>query len=210
MDGSEATTARLESAENWHEWETSTCEFLIFRVLRKEHADLREQVRRVRALSKMAAERQGSKRSEVMIVGELFEDFAAELAAHMIAEESAVFPILLQLELAYVGEGPISMPTRDLEPLLRSMADQHSVTEGTLVRLRDETHGYQPPAESGLHFQELYEQLAKLDSELRRDLRIEDNILFQRATQIERELLRHGPLPGRRQAASFPEGAESR
>lgn len=201
MDYSGAVGGRLESAENWHDWETSTCEFLIFRVLRKEHADLREEVRRVRTLSRIAAEHQDAKHSEMTIVGELFEDLAAELAAHMVAEESAVFPILLQLELAYVGEGPISMPTRELEPLLRSMSEQHSVTERTLTSLRDETRGYQPPAHAGLPFQELYARLAKLDSELRRDLRLEDNILFRRATQIERELLRHGPLPARRHIA---------
>ena len=194
-------SASPEFAANPEQWEGSTCEFLILRVLRKEHADLRAAIRRVRALAKLVAERQEPKYAVVTIVGELIEDLAAELAAHMLAEEHAVFPVLLDLELAYVGEGPISMPTRRIEPLLRSMSQQHSAAGRTLTRLHGESNGYHPPAGVGLEYEQLYQQLAKLDAELRRDVRLEDNILFRRATQIERELLRGGPVPGRQQIA---------
>lgn len=188
-------SARPEFAANPEQWEGSTCEFLILRVLRKEHADLRTEIRRVRTLARLAAEHQEPKQAEIAIVGELIEDLAAELAAHMLAEEHAVFPVLLDLELAYVGEGPISMPAKRIEPLLRSMSQQHSAAGRVLTRLHRESNGYHPPAGVGVEYQQLYEQLAKLDSELRRDVHFEDNILFRRATQIERELLRSGPVP---------------
>lgn len=194
-------SAGPEFAVNSKQWEGSTCEFLILRVLRKEHADLREAIRRVRTLAKLVAERQEPKDAEVTIVGELIEDLAAEVAAHMLAEEHAVFPVLLDLELAYVGEGPISMPARRIEPLLRNMSQQHSATGRTLTRIHHESNGHRPPAGAGLEYKQFYEQLAKLDSELRRDVDLEDNILFRRATQIERELLRGGPVPGHRQIA---------
>lgn len=196
-----AVSATPGLGPNPEEYEASTCEFLILRVLRKEHADLRTDIRRVRALAKLAAERQEAGHAEVTIVGELIEDLAAELAAHMLAEEHAVFPALLELELAYVGEGPVSMPARRIEPLLRSMSQQHSATGRTLTRIHHESNGYRPPAGRDREYQQLYEELAKLDSELRRDLRMEDNILFRRATQLERELLRGRPVSTRWQVA---------
>lgn len=98
-------SASPEFAMNPEQWEGSTCEFLILRVLRKEHADLRAAIRRVRTLAKLVAERQEPKHAEVTIVRELISDLAAEVAAHMLSEEHAVFPVLLDLELAYVGEG---------------------------------------------------------------------------------------------------------
>ena len=196
-----AVSATPGLGPNPEEWEASTCEFLILRVLRKEHADLRTDIQRVRGLAKLAAEHQESSHAEVTIVGELIEDLAAELAAHMLAEEHAVFPALLELELAYVGEGPISMPARRIEPLLRSMSKQHSATGRTLTRIHQQSNGYHPPARAGLEYKQLYEELAKLDSELRRDVRLEDNILFHRATQMERELLRDRPVSARWQVA---------
>lgn len=188
-----------EFAANSEQWEGSTCEFLILRVLRKEHADLRAAIRSVRTLAKLVREREEPKQAELTTVGDLIEDLAAELAAHMLAEEHAVFPVLLDLELAYVGEGPISMPARRIEPLLRNMSQQHSAAGRTLTRIHHESNGYHPPAGVGPEYKQLYEQLAKLDSELRSDVRLEDNILFRRATQIERDLLRGGPAPGRRE-----------
>lgn len=174
------------------EWHGSTCEFLILRVLRKEHADLRTAIRGVREQAKRAAEDSGG--TEIGIVRELAEDLAAELAAHMISEENTVFPALLDLELAYLGEGPVSMPTREIEPLLRIMSQQHDVAGRTLERLWRESHGFRPPARAGLQQRELYDRLASLSRELRNDLRVENNILFPRATQIERELL-SGSVP---------------
>lgn len=195
------TSATLESATNSDDWAGSTCEYLILRILRKEHSDLRAEIRRTKTLAKLAAAQRDSKHPEVIMIGELIDDLAAELAAHLLAEEHAVFPVLLDLELAYVGEGPISMPAKRIEPLLRSMSAQHGVAGRALTRLRHESNHYQVPAGVGFEHQELYEQLAKLDAGLSRDLRLEDDILFRRATQIERELLRGGSLPGRRQIA---------
>lgn len=192
------TSARSEAATKSDEWAGSTCEFLILRVLRKEHADLKMEIRRTKSLAKLAAVQRDLRHSELRIVGELIDDLAAELAAHMLAEEHAVFPLLLDLELAYVGEGPISLPARKVEPLLRSMSEQHSVAGRTLTRLRHESDHYRVPAGAGSEYRELYEQLAKLDAGLRRGLRLEDNVLFRRATQIERELLRGVPEPGHR------------
>jgi regulator of cell morphogenesis and NO signaling len=190
-----------EFAANSEQWEGSTCEFLILRVLRKEHADLRAAIRSVRTLAKLVGEREEPKQAELTTVGDLIEDLAAELAAHMLAEEHAVFPVLLDLELAYVGEGPISMPARRIEPLLRNMSQQHSATGRTLTRIHHESNGYHPPAGAGVEYKQLYEQMATLDAELRRDVRLEDSVLFRRATQIERELLRGGPVRGRQQIA---------
>lgn len=198
MKSSAIVSARTESEMAAEQWESSTCEFLIFRVLRKEHAELRAQVARVRSMAKLVSECERSKHAEFATVRELVDDLAAELAAHMLVEENSLFPALLQLELAYVGEGPVSMPTQSIEPLLRSMSDQHAGTGRMLTLLRRETHDFRPLGGMEPPFLGFYEALAKLDSELRRDLRVEDSILFRRATQIERELLRSGPVLARR------------
>lgn len=171
-------------------WRGSTCEFLILRMLRKEHADLRAELHHLRTLAAASAERHHGNRPEIPIIGELVEQLAAELAAHMDAEETTVFPVLLEVELAYVGEISVSTAPRGVGQLLKSMSEQHQRTRRTLAQLRRESNDFSSPSTDGLLDGEFYAQMANLDCGLRNDFRLENAVLFPRVVQMESELLR--------------------
>ena len=175
---------------DWRHWRGSTCEFLILRVLRKEHADLRVELHHLRTLAAASTERHHGNRPEIPIIGELVEQLAAELAAHMDTEETTVFPVLLEVELAYVGEISVSTAPRGVGQLLKSMSEQHQRTRRTLARLRRESNDFRSPSTDGLLDREFYAQMASLDCGLRSDFRLENAVLFPRVAQMESELLR--------------------
>ena len=175
---------------DWRHWRGSTCEFLILRVLRKEHADLRVELHHLRTLAAASAERHHGNRPEIPIIGELVEQLAAELAAHMDIEETTVFPVLLEVELAYVGEISVSTAPRGVGQLLKSMSEQHQRTRRTLAQLRRESNDFRSPSTDGLLDGEFYAQIANLDRGLRNDFRLENAVLFPRVAQMESELLR--------------------
>lgn len=175
---------------DWRHWRGSTCEFLILRVLRKEHADLRVELHHLRTLAAASAERHHGNRPEIPIIGELVEQLAAELAAHMDIEETTVFPVLLEVELAYVGEISVSTAPRGVGQLLKSMSEQHQRTRRTLAQLRRESNDFRSPSTDGLLDGEFYAQMANLDCGLRNDFRLENAVLFPRVAQMESELLR--------------------
>jgi iron-sulfur cluster repair protein YtfE (RIC family) len=79
---SPSAEAERQVFRDWRHWRGSTCEFLILRVLRKEHADLRVELHHLRTLAAASAERHHGNRPDIPIIGELVEQLAAELAAH--------------------------------------------------------------------------------------------------------------------------------
>lgn len=175
---------------DWRRWRGSTCEFLILRVLRKEHADLRAELHHLRTLAGASAERRPGIHSEIPIIRELVEELTAELSAHMDTEETTVFPALLEVELAYVGEMSASAAPHGIGQLLKNMSEEHQRTRRTLAQLRHESHGFNPPSTDSLVDREFYARLASLYCELRRDFRLENAVLFPRVAQMESELLR--------------------
>ncbi len=168
----------------------STCEFLILRVLRREHADLRAELRQLQARAAAIADRHGSRHLELHVIRELVEELASKLVLHMNAEESTVFPALLDLELAYLGERYLPAASMRVGDLLESMAEEHRLAGQTLQRLCRETSGFCSPGNTGSESQEFYGRLRTLYSGLRHDLDVENNVLFPRVTQMEAELLR--------------------
>ena len=187
---SPSAEAERQVFRDWRHWRGSTCEFLILRVLRKEHADLRVELHHLRTLAAASAERHHGNRPDIPIIGELVEQLAAELVAHMDTEETTVFPALLEVELAYVGETSASTAPRGVGQLLKSMSEQHQRTRGTLAQLRRESNGFSSPATDALLDREFYAQMASLYCGLRNDFRLENTALFPRVAQMESELLR--------------------
>lgn len=187
---SPSTEAEGQVFRDWRHWRGSTCEFLILRVLRKEHADLRVELHHLRTLAAASAEQHHGMRPEIPIIGELVEQLAAELAAHMDTEETSVFPVLLEVELAYVGEISVSTAPRGVGQLLKSMSEQHQRTRRTIAQLRRESNDFRSPSPDGLLDVEFYAQIANLDRGLRNDFRLENAVLFPRVAQMESELLR--------------------
>ncbi|HLJ78852.1 MAG TPA: hemerythrin domain-containing protein [Acidobacteriaceae bacterium] len=187
---SPSAEAKRQVFRDWRHWRGSTCEFLILRVLRKEHANLRVELHNLRTLAAASAERHHGNRPEIPIIGELVEQLAVELAAHMDIEETTVFPVLLEVELAYVGEISVSTAPRGVGQLLKSMSEQHQRTRRTLTQLRRESNDFRSASTDGFLDREFYAQMASLDCGLRSDFRLENAVLFPRVAQMESELLR--------------------
>ena len=181
-------SAGREAPDHGSDWTGKTCEFLILRVLRQQHADLRDGLRNLRILAADAAERNGSKHAELRVIRDLVEELSVELGTHMDAEESTVFPALLEVELAYLVESFASMPRRLLDAILKSMSVQHRVAGRTLGQLRRESNGFCPPARADGKYQEFFGRLRELYIEVRHDLHVENNVLFPRVMQMEAEL----------------------
>ena len=181
--------AELGSGKHQADWNSNTCEFLILRLLRKEHADLRTEMRVLPVLAATTAERDESHHPELKTIRELVEELAGELTVHMDEEERNVFPVLLDVELAYLGELTPSSTPREIGSILKKMSEEHRVAGRTLGRLRAESHGFHPPVEADGQCKQFYSRLGSLYSAIRHDLHVENSILFSRVAQMEAALL---------------------
>jgi iron-sulfur cluster repair protein YtfE (RIC family) len=159
------------------------------------HAGLRDQLPRLQALTAAAAgsapddPRLGALRDGV-------DQLAEELLAHLAHEEEALFPMIRGLAAGTVVAtrcgnavgGPIAC-----------MENDHAQAERTLLLFRELTDDYTTPSGAGA----LLELLREVDRDLREHMYKENEALFPRAVEAQREA-------GRRQqaAATPPQSAQ--
>lgn len=110
---------------------------------------------------------------------------AAELEAHLAHEEEALFPMVRQL-----GSGSAVSPTRcggSVGGPIACMENEHEQAVRSLWKLRELTRDYAPGPGGTAAMRELMDALANLDRDLREHMYKEDQALFPRALQAQRE-----------------------
>src|SRR5437764_2675296 len=107
----------------------------------------------------------------------------------MFKEEMVLFPYIEGLEDAVLrGRGFARPPFGTVNNPVRMMMFEHD-TAGTLLRLlRAASSDYLVPDDACLSYRTLYGALADFEKDLHQHIHLENNILFPRAVELEREL----------------------
>jgi regulator of cell morphogenesis and NO signaling len=155
---------------------------LLQHLLDTHHATTKTELERLRPLTKKVLAAHGDKHPELERVAALFEALDADLIAHLRKEELVLFPYMRDLEKrgrdATSPFGPISNP-------LAVMDEEHDMVCGLLRNLRQATKDYAPPADGCESFRALYTGLEALETDLRRHIHLENNLLFPAALELE-------------------------
>ena len=91
------------------------------------------------------ADRYRARHPELAVIEELLQKLSLELTTHLAEEEVTLFPALLELELAYLGESPILGYPKRVRNILKSMSQQHDTSSVTLRQIRAASHSFCPP-----------------------------------------------------------------
>lgn len=118
-------------------------------------------------------------------VADTVRELADEMFHHMQKEERILFPIVRQLET----HGEAASPCGSISHPIRQMEAEHEAAGGALVRLRELTSGFVPPAEACNTHRALLAGLARFEADLHQHVHKENNILFPRALALESEAL---------------------
>ena len=171
-------------------FENKTFEFLILRVLRNQHGRVKEELPVLQGIAATVADRYRARHPELAAIDELLQKLFLELTTHLAEEEGTLFPALLELELAYLGESPILGYPKRVRNILKSMSQQHDTSSVTLRQIRAASQSFCPPSRAAAPYREFYDRLQKFFRELHRDFHMENNILFPQAAQMEAEIFR--------------------
>jgi regulator of cell morphogenesis and NO signaling len=151
------------------------------------HADLRVELPRLAQMTAKVLDAHGTKHPDVLPALEAtFRGLREELELHMMKEERVLFPFVEKLEaLAAAGETLTASPFGSIQAPIGMMEHEHESVARDLVRLRELTAGYTPPADACNTFRGLYHGLAELEKALHEHIHLENNVLFPRATRLE-------------------------
>jgi regulator of cell morphogenesis and NO signaling len=150
-----------------------------------QHAHVRSELQRLEALAATLSAH-GRDVSGLKAVLGCFAALDSELRAHMTKEEAVVFPYIVALELhPRVGRTLVRSPFGVLERPLRAMLDEQGETRSQLTAIRRASHGYAAPPGAPNSVKDFYRSLEVLEEVLDEHGRLETEVLFPRAIDLE-------------------------
>ncbi|HEX2973197.1 MAG TPA: iron-sulfur cluster repair di-iron protein [Tepidisphaeraceae bacterium] len=175
---SEASPGQEET--NWQERSLTE---LADHIEQTHHAYLKAELPRLSAMLAKVVQRHGDRHGEMWAVQEVFEQFRAELEAHMLKEEHILFPAIRQLDAQREETG---FHCGSLANPIRVMEHEHDSAGEALARMNELSHGYQPPADACNTYRALLHSLKHLEADMHQHVHKENSILFPRAIAAER------------------------
>ena len=174
------------SSENFDRW---SIEFLADYIYNKHHQYYYDEAPVIADLLIKVVDRHGSHFPELNKAQVLFLNLAQELNSHFHKEENIVFPFIKALVQAKkTGRTEELKNQFSLSQPIQMMESEHEEAGEILAELSELTNGYTAPSGACNSFQFLYKKLKDLEDDLHQHIHLENNILFPKTLQLEKEL----------------------
>jgi regulator of cell morphogenesis and NO signaling len=172
---------------NYDSWSLT---FLSEYIINTHHNYVREAIPVLLTYSQKVAARHGAWHPEVIKVAQHFAVVASELSEHMEKEELILFPYIKRLENAFENESdlPVS-PFGTVQNPIKMMEEEHEAAGNEMEEIRKLTNNYTLPEGACTTFTLLYQKLEEFDTDLHEHVHLENNILFPKAVQLEKEFV---------------------
>lgn len=150
-------------------------------LLQTHHRFLWDELPRLRAMSERVARVHGGHTPSLVKMHEVFCQLEEELTTHLMKEEQILFPTIKAL--AQQGSGPVS-----LDGPIACMLEEHSEAGAALERLRELSHGFEPPFDACNTYRALFAGLEDLETDLHLHIHLENSVLFPQAKQLVKQI----------------------
>ena len=122
----------------------------------------------------------------VVPLEKVFRFFKRELENHLRKEEEVLFPMIAQLEAAFVAG--VRLPRYSFGPIANPigvMEEEHDAERRELAKMLGLTGNCSASAEASTMYRTIFERLTTLDADMRRHVHLENHILFPRVEVLE-------------------------
>ncbi len=173
------------------DWTTAPLTDMIGHIVTKHHGYLKRElgplgervakVERVYSARPQAIER-------VAGLTRVFEGLVSELLMHLRKEEAVLFPAIASYEAASEAKQPLPpLPFGTVGNPIRMMEMEHESAGEALARLREITRDYEVPEYACVTYRAMLDGLRELEQDLHMHIHLENNILFPRTLELERQ-----------------------
>lgn len=180
---------RSPDASDMGDWSQAPLATLAKHIVDRHHSYLRTTLPSIaEKLEKVGHAHSDSHGPMLAKLAHTFRGLATELMQHMQKEEMILFPAINRLEEARrQGSPPPPAPGGTLNNPIRMMEHEHDNAGAALKAMREATSDYTLPAGACVTFGALYSQLEEMEADLHHHIHLENNILFPRAAELEKQ-----------------------
>jgi len=169
-------------------WADPILEVLIEHLLRTRAVLIQRDLPRIQLLAGTVSSCHLREHPNAIHVAHLSGTLAHEVASHFMEEAQILFPKIRELELAYVDGSSNKGQLEGVRSDLAQMTHEHGAVGDLLSRIQDLTEDYDATATTCASYREICQKLKELDGEVRQEVHLENNVLFNRALQISEAL----------------------
>ena len=185
-DLEEVTQANSNSFSDYQSW---PLDLLADYIEKKHHRYVQDKTLELQPYLDKICKVHGQNHPELFEIRKEFNESAGELAVHMKKEELILFPFIRKMVKAKQGGNSIGIPHFDtVQNPIKMMEEEHSV-EGERFRKIDEiSNGFTPPLDACNTYQVTFALLKEFEQDLHLHIHLENNILFPKAIELEKQI----------------------
>lgn len=130
----------------------------------------------------------GNRHPELFEITSEFKKSAGELAAHMKKEELILFPFVRKMVEAKQKGEKIALPHfGSVENPVAMMKEEHQTEGERFMHIANLSNNYTPPADACNTYRVTFALLNEFEEDLHLHIHLENNILFPKAIDLEKE-----------------------
>ena len=177
--------SRAES-HNYKDWSP---DFLADYIVNNHHEFSRRKLPEIAEYAKKVAKVHGPGNESLKEIYHEFTKMYAEIMNHLDKEEEILFPYIKQLvEAKEKEEAPPKPEFGKAANPIAMMEQEHDDAGEAMEKIRKLSNDFTPPEDACTTYRVLFENLADFEKDLHKHIHLENNILFPKALELEKEL----------------------
>ena len=164
-------------------------DFLADYIVNTHHSYIRKHLPELRIYARKVMKVHGNRHPELLPIYNLVEEVNTEIMAHMIKEERVLFPYIKTLAMANNDKQlSYTLPFETVQIPINMMEMEHELVGENLAQIRKLSGNYTLPEDACASYSLLYSMLDEFEDDLHLHIHLENNILFPKALELEKEL----------------------
>ena len=181
--------AKSESTTDYQSW---PLDLLADYIEKKHHRYVQEKTLEIQPYLDKICKVHGERHPELLEIKEEFNASAGELAAHMKKEELILFPFIRKMTKAKLENTKVEAAHfGTVKNPIQMMMNEHTVEGNRFRKIEELSNNYTPPLDACNTYRVSFALLKEFEQDLHLHIHLENNILFPRAIEIEKELIQN-------------------
>ena len=181
--------AKSESTTDYQSW---PLDLLADYIEKKHHRYVQEKTLEIKPYLDKICKVHGERHPELLEIKEEFNASAGELAAHMKKEELILFPFIRKMTKAKLENTKVDAAHfGTVKNPIQMMMNEHTVEGNRFRKIEELSNNYTPPLDACNTYRVSFALLKEFEQDLHLHIHLENNILFPRAIEIEKELIQN-------------------
>jgi len=186
----QAAIKNSDDRQKYRNWSTESLTELTGHIEEKHHSCMKEQLPRLERLLDKTLNAHKEKHGQMLTeLKEVYAALKSEIELHLAKEEQILFPFISQIENFQQNQtDKPELHCGSVENPIGQMEYEHDNAGKALDKMRQVTLNYKVPEDACNTFKALYDGLKALEADLHEHIHLENNILFPRAIELEKNI----------------------